>query len=54
MQRHINSDPEREVLKKIQIAQAVFNATPQPAVKAAALRELENLYKELEEIRNSK
>ena len=46
--------PEKEVLKKIRIAEHALTATPHRSVKEAAMKELEKLYKELEETRNPK
>ena len=46
--------PEKEVLEKIRIAEHAYSVTPYGTVKDAAAKELQKLYKELEEIRNPK
>jgi hypothetical protein len=45
---------EREVLKKIRAAEIALRVTPHGSVKEVAVKELEKLHKELEEIRNPK
>lgn len=47
-------NPEKEILKKIQVAEHACTVSPYITIKEAALKELEKLYKELEEIRNPK
>lgn len=50
----LNINPEKEILKKIRVAEAALRVTPYGSVKEAAMKELQKLYKELEEIRNPK
>jgi len=50
----LNINPEKEILKKIRVAEAAYSITPYGSVKEAAAKELQKLYKELEEIRNPK
>jgi len=50
----LNINPEKEVLKKIRVAEHAYSITPFGSVRDAAAKELEKLYKELEEIRNPK
>jgi len=50
----LNINPEKEVLKKIRVAEHAYSITPYGSVKDAAAKEIEKLYKELEEIRNPK
>ena len=41
-------------MKKIRVAEHALRVTPYGSVKEAAAKELEKLYKELEEVRNPK
>ena len=50
----LNINPEKEILKKIRVTEHAYSITPYGSVKEVALRELEKLYKELEEIKNPK
>jgi len=50
----LNINSEKEILKKIRVAEHALSITPYGTVKEAAVHELEKLYKELEEIRNPK
>jgi len=50
----LNINPEKEVLKKIRVAEHALSITPYGNIKESAAKELEKLYKELEEIRNPK
>lgn len=50
----LNNNSEKEILKKIRFAEAAYSITPYGSVKEAAAKELQKLYKELEEIRNPK
>ena len=50
----LNINPEKEVLKKIRVAEHAYSITPFGSVRDAAAKEIEKLYKELEEIRNPK
>ena len=50
----LNINPEKEVLRKIRVAEQAYSISPYGSVKDAAAKELEKLYKELEEIRNPK
>lgn len=51
---HRNINYEKEILKKIRVAEHALRVTPYPNIKEAAMKELEKLYKELNEIRNPK
>lgn len=50
MQREINY--KKEILRKIRVAEHALQITPYGSVREAALKELEKLYKELNEIKN--
>ncbi len=50
----LNINPEKEIIKKIRVTEHALVSTPFEIVKKAAVKELEKLYKELEEIRNPK
>lgn len=50
----LNTNPEKEIKKKIRVAEHAYSLTPHGSVKESAAKELEKLYKELEEIRNPK
>jgi len=50
----LNINPEKDIKKKIRVAEHAYSITPYGSVKEAAAKELEKLYKELEEISNPK
>ena len=50
----LNINPEKEILKKIRIAEHAYSVTPYGTVKDAADKELQKLYKELNEVRTPK
>jgi len=45
---------EKEILKKFRFPEHAYSNTPFGSVKKAAAKELEKLYKELNEVRNPK
>jgi len=50
----LNINPEKEIKKKIRVAEHTYSITPYGSVKEASAKELEKLYKDLEEISNPK
>ncbi|MEO8666469.1 MAG: hypothetical protein ABI462_13340 [Ignavibacteria bacterium] len=54
MPRQTEVNYEKEILRKIRVAETAYSVTPYGSVREACLKELEKLYKELEEIRNPK
>ncbi|MBS1516589.1 MAG: hypothetical protein JSS91_00720 [Bacteroidetes bacterium] len=51
---HRNINYEKEILKKIRVAEHALRVTPYESVREAAIKELQKLYKLLNEIRNPK
>ena len=50
----MSPNSEKEILKKIRVAEHALWITPHESVREVAMKELEKLYKELEGIRNPK